>query len=415
MRDFTPKDARAIMTLLVEQITGQTGVAIVDSSTFASAGETVLSAGVENTINALSLIIGRTYAAVRPYKAKLLIINAINTALYSSRMRKISYYSKMPKNAGDWNTNLFTNFADGYDNGKNGTQSTASMWEQNVPVALEMNFGGQTVWQDCQTIYENQLKVAFTDESSFAAFMQGILTEKANDIESQKEAYNRLAVINKIASVYDMAAVMPGSVINLTAEFNDEMGTSYTSEELRTTYLTEFLEFFTAKFKIVSDRMTNRTANYHWSPAKQIGEDNYVLLRHTPKSKQKAIMYGPLFTQAKAKVFPEIFNPQYLTEGNGEMVDYWQSFNDPTAINVTPAVTDTTTGLQKAGNNVALDYVVGMIFDEDGLMIDYQLEDARTTPLEARKNYRNIWYSFSRNIISDNTENCVIFIMKDED
>lgn len=412
-RAFTPIDACSIMTTLVEQITGETGIATVDASTFASAGETVLSYGTENVLNALSILVGRTLMAVRPYEAKLRILNALNTDLYSNRIRKISYYSKKPKNSGEFNTNLFTNLAEGYDNGRNGNQSTASMWEQSTPVALEMNFGGQSVWQDELTIYESQLKVAFTDASSFANFMTGIMTEKANDIESQKEAYNRLALLQKVGQVYDMSSVMKGSVVNLTSEFNTKYGTSYTSEELRTTYLKEFLQFYVAYFKTISDRMTNRTASFHYSPAKTVGSEDYVLLRHTPKSRQKAIMYNPLFTDAKAQVFSEIFNPQYLDINNAEMVDYWQSFDAPTQVDITPAVIDTDTGLQKAGARVQIDYLVGMLFDEDALMIDYQLDDARTTPLEARKNYRNVWYSFSRNIISDPTENCIIFIMAD--
>lgn len=213
-----------------------------------------------------------------------------------------------------------------------------------------------------------------------------------------------------------MSSVMPGSVINLTKKFNDTFGTSYTSQQLRTTYLTEFLEFFTAEFKLASDYMTNRSANYHWSPAKSIGQKNFTLLRHTPKDRQRTILYGPLFTYAKAKVFPEIFNPSYLANPEqGETVTYWQSLNNPSAVNVTPAITDVNTKLQVAGANVELDYVVGMLYDVDALMTDFQYEDSLSSPVEARKRYRNIFWHFSKNIIADPTENCIIFIMKDED
>ena len=126
-------------------------------------------------------------------------------------------------------------------------------------------------------------------------------------------------------------------------------------------------------------------------------------------------MYSPLFNKAEAMVMPEIFNPQYLSIDNYEGVDFWQSFagNDTDAsINVTPAIPNGNE--QTVGNNVSLDYVVGMIFDTDAIMTDYQLEDAESTPLEARKRYYNIWWSFSKNSINDFTENSVVFIMKDE-
>ena len=60
-----------------------------------------------------------------------------------------------------------------------------------------------------------------------------------------------------------------------------------------------------------------------------------------------------------------------------------------------------------------LDYVVGALFDEDSLMVDFQLERSNATPLEARKNYRNIWWSFSKNAINDATENFILYYMAD--
>ena len=411
-RVLTPQDCHVLMNLLVKEATGQDAtIQAVDSSTFVSAGETVLATGTENTLNALSMVIGRTLMAVRPYKARMRIIDALNTGAYTSRLRKISFYSREAQASGDWNTQLYTNLADDFDNGENesgGTpQSTKSMWVQNQPQPLEVQFGGQSVWQDSTTVYEDQLQKAFRSESEFGEFVAGIMTEKGNDIESQKEAFNRLAIINHIAGVYDMSSVMPGSVINLTAAYNAEFGTSYTRSDLLTTYLDSFLKFFVAQFKLVSDYMEERSAKYHWTPTRA----GYTLLRHTPKSKQKAVLYSPLFTKAEAYVLPEIFNPQYLSLENYEGVTFWQNQNDRAAISCTPAVVNAGTGAIIAGTPVALDYVVGMIFDEDALMMDYQLEAANTTPLEARKRYRNIWWTFSKNIMADYTENAVIFYL----
>ena len=421
-RLFTPRDVHALMNQLVKEATGQTNINVVDSSTFVSAGETVLATGTENVLNALSVVIGRTWMAVRPYEAKLLIINALNTEMYTNRMRKISYYSREAQASGDFNTQLYTNLNGGFDNGSNPdangvAQSTASMWEQNQPEVLEMNFGGQSTWEDSTTVYEYQLKIAFRDEESFGEFVSGIMTEKSNDIESQKEAFNRMTLLNYIGGLYDVhSAVANGQVINLTSAFNQKFRTTYTSEQLRTTYLKEFLEFFVSTFKITSDYLTNRSAKYHWNPPKTDDAGNaLVLLRHTPKRKQRFIYYSPLFTEATAMVLPEIFNDKYLPMPNGEGVTYWQSLNSPAEVNVTPAIPDVTnvTGTQVAGDPVNVPFVVGLLYDEDALMIDYQLESAYSTPVEARKRFRNIWWSFSRNAINDFTENAVLFIMKD--
>lgn len=420
-RTFTPVDCHIIMDSLVKSITGQSEISVVDTSSFISAGETVLTYPKENIMNAISITLGKLIVASRPYSSKMKLVRAENSGMYSNRIRKISYYSKGTKASGWFDTDLFTNLSDGFTNGQNadaeGTpQSTKSMWEQDVAVPLEMVFGGTSTWQDCLTRYENQLQQAFSSERDFANFIGGILTEKANDIESQKESFDKMVILNHIGGMVDMGADMNGSVINLTELYNDTFGTSYTSEELRTTYAESFYKFFVATFKKVSDFMEERSLAYHWSPDKQIGGVDYVLLRHTPKARQKALLYGPLFTEAEAYVLPQIFNPQYLDLKNYEKVDYWQNNADEESrpkVSVTPAIPDKTTGTQKKGNAVNLDYVVGMIFDSEAIMTDYQLETARTTPIEARKGYMNTWWTFARNGINDFTEKAVLFIMKD--
>ena len=416
-RTLTTKDAYQIINLLVREATGQDAtIQAVDPSTFVSVGETVLATGVENTLNALSLVLGRTFAAVRPYNAKFASINAINSGLYANRIRKISFYAREAVIDGAENTDLKTNFADGYDNGSNGGASAPSMWEQNQPLPLEMNFAGSSEWQTVTTVYEKQLQVAFRSPEDFAAFVNGIMTEKGNDIESEKEAFNRMTVLNAMAGVYDLASYMDGSAVNLTSAFNSDNGTSYTTSQLLSTYFTEFLEWFVAYVKILSNRMTNRSKKYHWSPTKTISGVTYDILRHTPKDRQKMLMLNDFWIKAEAMVKPQVFNEQYLSFGNFEGVDFWQNEYDVSAIDITPAIPDaagSNSGLQTAGSRVQLDYVLGFLFDEDAMMVDYQFESATTTPLEARKHFRNLWWSFRKNSIVDYTENMILLYMKD--
>lgn len=422
-RPYNPVEAYALMNTLVKEATGQdASITAVDTSSFVSAGETVLSTGVTNTLNALSAVIGRTLIGVRPYQAKFRIMNALDTGAYAHRMRKISFYSRNALPAGNFNTldpsdgdPMYTNLADGYDNGTNSGASVPSMWVQNQPVPLEVNFAGSSVWQDSTTVYEYQLKAAFSSEQTFMDFVSGIMTEKGNDIESQKEAFSRMTLLNRIAGNYDLASTVPSGAVNMTAEFNDFFGTSYDSDEILSEHTQQFLEFFIARVKEDSDMMTNRSALYHWSPAKTIGSTSYTLLRHTPKAQQKMFILNKFMNLGRSVVLPEIFNDQYLNIENYEGVDYWQNINNPAAISVTPAIPDVSDPKeQTAGSAVALDYVLGVLYDNDALMTDFQLEDSATTPLEARKRYRNIWWSFAKNAINDFTENFIVYYMEDE-
>lgn len=412
-RTLTPLDCYQLINAIAAEATGQDGaLTAVNTSTFVSVGESILRTGTEKTLNAISLVLGRTFMAVRPYEAKLRIVNALNSGLYANRVRKISYLSRYAQPSGAFNTNLYTNHAMGYDNGSNSGSSVASMWEQNQPVPLELNFAGSSVWDDSTSVYEKQLQAAFRDEASFADFMGGIMTEKGNDIESEKEAFNRATLLNFMAGIYDLNTVT-GGAIDMTAAFNAwNGGTSYTRAQLLSTYRKEFLGFYVATVKKLSNQLTNRSLKYHWSPSKTINGVTYNLLRHTPKSKQKLIMYRPFWIDAESLVLPEIFNDQYLKIENFEAVDFWQDELVPAGINITPAIPDTADPTtQTAGTAVALDYVLGVLYDEDALMVDYQLDSSYSTPVEARKQYRNIWWHFKKNAINDFTENGILLYM----
>lgn len=408
-RVLTPVDCYALINSIYKEITGQEGTLVAtDTSSFVSVGESILRSGTENTLNALSLVLGRTFMAVRPYEAKLNIINALNSGLYANRMRKISFYSRMAQASGAFNTNLYTNHAMGYDNGANSGASLPTMWEQNQAVPLEMNFGGRSVWDDSTTIYEDQLQAAFRSEENFSAFMAGIMTEKGNDIETEKEAFNRATLLNYVAGIYDLDPT--GRAFDLAKEYNLTNGTTYTRAQLLSTYYESFLKFVVAWIKIKSDEMENRSVKWHLSPTKTVGGVSYVLLRHTPKSKQRLIMYKPFWVNAEAQVLPTVFNDQYLKPEQYEGVMFWQNELNPTAVEVTPAIPDTSDlTTQKAGDKVNYDYLLGVLYDEDAIMVDYQLDSADSTPIEARKRYRNIWWHFAKNAINDFTENGIVF------
>lgn len=419
-KSLTPQDVHALINLVAREATGQnSSIMPVNSSAAVSVGELVAQAGTENILNALSIVMGRTFMAVRPYEAKLFLINAINSGMFTERMRKISYYAKDSQASGWFNTNLYTQHATGLDNGVNQVKNSSilpsgglgTMWEQNQPMPLEVNFAGRDVWSDSITLYENQLQRAFRNDGEFASFVSGIMTEKGNNIESQKEAFNRVTMLNFIAGVIDLN--QDGSVVDLKAAYNAAFGTNYSSAQLRTTYLKEFLAFTVATIKTVSEYMRIRSKKYHLPYTKSVGGVDYSILRHTPRDRQRLLIYAPLTISAEAQVFSEVFNPQYLDIGQYEKVTHWQNINNPSAIDVTPAIPNigSPASGQTTGNRVQYDYVVGMLYDQDAILTDYQMDSAYTTPLEARKGYRNIWYQFAKNSINDFTENAVVFVM----
>lgn len=410
MAAFGIKDVYTIMNVLARTATGQADISVVDTSTFVDAGTKTLATGTDNVLNAIYRTIAEVRFQSRPYTGKFGLISA-DSNKFNNRIAKISYYSSDNTASGAFNTDVATNIADGYDNGTNSGASVGSMWEQNLPKVVERFFLKEAAYDKGYTTPLAQLQSAFNTEADFVRFWNGVMVEIENDVQSTTEARNRSIVANRIAQ--DFLTGNTGSKVNLTKLLNEELGTSYTTQQILESHNKELMEVMTAYVKIISDRMTERTTKYHdpMTIAASGSDPAYNVLRHTPKANQKIFYFGELFTKAKAKVMPEIFNPQYIDPINGEAVSYWQSSADADRmkIKIKPSLADGATA-----NEVELDHVVAILFDDQALQSTMQFEGVYTTPVEARKLYTNTWMHWKFGAISDPTENSVIFYLADE-
>lgn len=408
MASFTIKDAYAVMNSLARQATAQEDISVVDHTSFIDAGTKTLATGTENVLGSIYRTIAQVVMQSRKYKGKFGLINASENQ-FNSRKAKVSFYAADNEASGAFNTDLNTNIADGQGD----AGGAGSMWEIKLPKVVERFFLSEAVWDKHYTTPLAQLQSAFNDEATFVAFMNGVMTEIENDIETTLESRNRALVADRIAGVYLQATSLTptlGSecVVDLIKYFNDECGTSYTRDEILQEHLTEFMEHFVAKIKIDSDRLEERSALYH-NPLKITeGGVDYNVLRFTPKSKQKLMLFSEFITKAKTRVMPEIFNTEYLSLDNYEGVSYWQS-NKPgkrMSIDCKPALPE---GAESS--EVDLDYVVGILFDTDAIQSINQFTGAYTTPVNARHLYTNTWLHYKFGAIQDYTENSIIYIL----
>lgn len=431
MAQFKRKDLYTLMNATMKQLTGQDSFQVIDTATFMDAGRLAKEYKTDEIYNALGIVGARLMISVRPYDAPLKLIDAISTEDFNSTVRDISFYSTFALPSGAFNTDLFTNLADGYTNGTNGGASTGDQYEQHPVHPFEMYFMDSQVWQDCLTRYVNQIKIVFNNESEWGKFWSGLVTEKQNDIEQRRSSYNRLTLLSRMglaAAMGEAGSQVAGActLYDLTKAFNTEMGTNYTGTQLRTVYRKEFLEWLTSEIKIISDLMSKRSTYFHVAPKLTLADGDHYILRHTPKSEQRLIMYSPFWEKAKTMVMPEIFNDKYLKSENFEPIDFWQNFSmndaDKASVNIKITVpgwlqdiidgTSTDTDTPYVFNP---DYVLGCIFDRRSVMTNFQLDEARTSPLESRKNYLNTWFDYVRSNINNPTHNFVLMVMSEND
>ena len=408
MAAFQIKDAYAVMNALARQATAQADISVVDHTSFIDAGTKTLATGTENVLGSIYRTIAEVVMASRKYNGKFGLINATENQ-FNTRKAKVSFYAADNEASGAFNTDINTNLADGQDDG----DGAGSMWEIKLPKVVERFFLSEAVWDKHYTTPLAQLQSAFNDEATFVKFMNGCMTEIENDIESTLESRNRALVTDRIAGVYlQVNALTPTlgdeCVVDLVKYFNDECGTAYTREEILQEHLTEFMEHFVAKIKIDSDRLEERSALYHNPLTITESGVDYNVLRFTPKDKQKLMLFSEFISKAKTRVMPEIFNPEYLKLENYEGVTYWQSSKPGKrmSIDCKPALPEGATT-----SEVALDYVVGILFDTDAIQSINQFTGAYTTPVNARHLYTNTWLHYKFGAIQDYTENSIIYLL----
>ena len=391
---LTPVDVYALMNAVVSQATGRTDLAVVDTTTFASVGEIVLRTGTENTLNAISTVIGKTIFSVRPYKGKLESLRVAQQR-WGGQVRKIINLYDETEKSDDWNTDLAQNALD--------DGNSVDMYKIRKPKAVQLNFYGTKVLQKHITRFRDQLSLAFHNEDEFIRFIDSVMVEFSNEIEILNEAESRATLLNFMAGISSMGL----TEVDLVAEYNNEYGTQYTRAQLLSTYIESFMKFVAAEIKIYSSRLTDMSTLYH---ANLTGYNK--IMRHTPKERQKMVMYEPIFIKTQAEVYSGLFNPKYLDIGSFEGVNYWQSQATPTAINVKPNILDVATGASKdADVAVELNYVLGILFDEEACGVMPQFDYSSTTPFNSAGQYYNMYMHWRFNSYCDYTENAVLFVL----
>lgn len=391
---LTPRDVYTLMNNIVSQATGQTSIAVVDTSTFVSVGETLLRTSAENTLNAISTVLADTIFSVRPYRGKLESLR-VSQRRWGAQVRKIVNLYSDTEASEDWNTDLnATQLADG---------NSIDMYKIRAPKVLQLNFYGTAVLQKHITRFRDQLALAFSSEEEFIRFIDAVMVEFQNEIELVNENKSRLTLINFMLGIHDMGL----QEVDLVQEYNTEHLTTHTRDQLLTTYIEDFMKFVAARIKSDSELMTEMSADMH---ANITGYPD--ILRHTPKERQKMIMYNPLFIKAEAEVYSGLFNPQYLDIGTFEGVNFWQSQDVPTSITGTPNILDVSTGQSATGTaNIGIDYVLGLLFDEEALGVMPQFDYSSVTPFNSNGGYWNIFQHWRFNSYCDYTEKAILYVL----
>lgn len=390
---LTPVDVYAIVNELAEQITGEKSVAVVDTDSFVSVGETLLRSGTENVLNALSGMVVKTIYSVRPYTSNLRVLYT-TPERWGAQIRKIVPLYDGGEQTTDNNTNLAATQLD--------DDQSVDMFKIKKKKAIQLNFYGTKTYQKHITIFRDQLSIAFKSEAEFAAFYDALMVEFNNELEVAEEAKSRAVLLNAIGGIDKMGLTK----VDLAEGFNTEFGTKYTRADLLGAHLPEFMKYVASEIKIYSKNMEDFSSMYH------ANLNNATIMRHTPRQFQKMIMYNPIFIKAESEVYSSLFNPKYLDIGDFQGVNFWQDKKDPTKVQVKPNYLNTATGESTSSSStVKLDYVLGLLFDQEALGVIPQFDYSAASPFNAAGGYWNQFVHSRFCSFTDFTENMILFVI----
>ena len=387
VNNMTKEQAYQLIAAIHAQATGTAALTPTDLSSFISVAQSTLAAGTEQTLNAITQVLQKTLVAVRPYDEKFKGLE-MTAEQWGGIIRKINF-ADTPAEADPTHATVNGQAIDQYIVKK--------------PVILETRYVGSDVWMGSYTIYREQLKTAFENESNFGAFMTGLMTHFLNERTQWFENLKRSLLANMIAAKSDIGG---GSVIHLLTEYNTATGLSLTATTvMQPANYKAFMEWAYARISEVSRLMTERSQLFQQTIT------GYPIFRHTPVRDQRVYMAANFLEAMDARVLADTYHDNFLRYADVEGVSFWQSIDSPLSVSAKPVYVDNTGAVKAAAANVAVDNVIGIIFDRDALGYNVYNEALETSPYNAKGQYYNIFSHADVQLQSDVTEKAAIFLL----
>lgn len=364
--------AGAVVNAIVKQALGQTALDAYNAGGIVSLGETVLSSNdvTETFLNTLVQRIARTIVSNRIYR------NQHSDMFKGGMYEWAGVVQKIKISVGDFQEDPAYTLTDG---------DSVDQWTVHKPKVDQKFFYTEAPYLLEITRTRQQLKTAFLSESGFAQFMDGLMTEIRNKLELALENLARLCIANYIAEVSDT-----NRVIKLVTGYNKRYGKSITAEEAMED----------PKFLKYASRIIRRTSMFMKDVTRMYNDGSVD--RFTPAKYQVFKVLADLELNLENEVLYNAFHDNYLKLNNFKEFTYWQNPTSPDAIMLNRA---------SDGTEVAMNGILGVLYDYEALGTFKLEEEIATTPLNAKGLYYNTDFHNKQLWYNDLSENFVVFTL----
>ena len=376
-----------VLNDIYKAVTGkESAIAPKNTAEFTSVATTVLEAGYDPVMAAISGMVSKTIFSNRPYNRKFKGLE-VDSLKWGARVRKIQFQDREAEDNEEFK------LIDG---------ESIDPFKINMPKPLETNFYGFATYARNDTTFLDQLNQAFKGPEQLGEFMAAKVQNISDQIEQDHESLARMCVANFMGG--KIAA--DNGIFHCLTEYAEETGV--TLDQTTVFHPDNFLHFTDWLFNTVerlSKRMAERTQAY------QIQVEGKEITRHTPQADQRIYLYDPLKIAIDKRVLANTYHDNYLKFAENEGVTFWQNFMEPTKLDVTPAYMKPDGTIEEASESVTSDYVIGVMFDRDAMGYTVVNEWAANSPLNQRGGYYNTSYHYTDRYYNDFTEKGIILTL----
>lgn len=397
VNDLTFNQLATVLTAITAQATGSGAIAVTDTSSFVTVGQTALKAGYDVLNTAVSQVLSKTIYSIRPYRSKFQSME-VSEQRWGNIVRKLTAIDKPIQED---------------DRFKLVEGQSIDPFKVNKPLALEEQFLGQNVYQITRSIYKDQLDQAFTSVEGLNSFVTMIMTNIADQLEQARETTKRETLVNLVSAIIGPYNGVTGQNVKLVTEYNAYLGLTgqnvltWAGIKADADHFQRFMRFAYARMAAVSSMLTERSIKYH---ANISGKE---VMRHTPYENQRVYMLAQERYDMEAQVLADAYHDNYLRLADVETVNFWQSISTPDTINNTPGyltLSGGSVGTIAKASAVNKGGVFAVIMDEDaaGISVANEWADSIWNPVGGYANHVfhttcRYWNSF--------TENAVVFTL----
>lgn len=359
----------SLVNSVVAQGIGTVPITAVDTTTLISLGNVVISSNnnSEGYLNTLAQRIGRTIISYRKYRNKMgdMVLNDFE---YGAILQKIKI--GMPDAEPDMSYEL--------EQGK-----SVDPWIINKPTVNQKLFVTRTPYDYHITVTRVMLKEAFLSAEAMNGFINYLFGEVRNKIELAIENLGRICIANFIAETTH--------VVNLVSDFNTWAGTTVAAG-MGALKDEAFLRYAISRIKAYSKKLTDMTQSFN----------DGTVTRFTPFEDQRIKVWSEFQTFLETNVQYAAFHDNFVSLNGYQEVNFWQSSETPTTINVKRASDGTATTVEN---------IVAVLYDRDALGMYREDEEVLTTPINARARYYNTYWHLIQLWFNDLSENFVCFTL----